>query len=249
MITDEIAAESENTKIILHHVDLSSFQSVREFCARVIETEPKIDILIHNAGFAAFLRRDISTDGIDYTMATNHYGPFLMTILLMDLMKKSAPSRIVNVGSKAHTLSFLDPEDPFSLNPVGCWPISFFNYSNSKMATLLTSSEMARQLHGTGVTVNTLHPGAIDTEIWRNYPFLLRIPIYLIRMFLKNLTEGIQTTLYVALSTNLANVSGAYFRNCNLGKPHKNAENVEWQKFMFDESVKIIKLANIDHFV
>jgi NAD(P)-dependent dehydrogenase (short-subunit alcohol dehydrogenase family) len=178
-------------------------------------------------------------------MTANHYGPFLMTVLLMDLLKQSAPSRIVNVGSKAHVLSFLDPEDPFSMNPVmHWWPLS--NYANSKMATLLTSVEMSRRLHGTGVTINTLHPGSVDSEIFRNWPSLVT---RLMRMFLKTLDEGIQTTLFVALSTSLKNVSGEYFRNCKLGKPHKSAQKMDWQKMMFEESVKIVGLTEKDPFV
>lgn len=148
LLLDEIAAESENFEVIVHYVDLSSFQSVRNFCAKVLETEKKIDVLIHNAGYGGVLWRQISTDGIEYTMATNHYGPFLMTNLLIDLLKKSS-ARIVVVSSKSHTRSSLDPANETSLNPVGHWfPLKI--YSNSKLSNVLFTFELSRRLEGTG---------------------------------------------------------------------------------------------------
>jgi NAD(P)-dependent dehydrogenase (short-subunit alcohol dehydrogenase family) len=245
---EEIATESENSKIILHHLDLSSFQSVREFCANVIETEPKIDILIHNAGYGGILSKAVSVDGIEYTMATNHYGPFLMTNLLIDLLKKSAPCRIVVVGSKAHTLSFLDPTIQDHLNPADFWfPLAL--YANSKLANLLFTFELARRLEGSGVTVNALHPGSIDSDIWRNYPFPLNLAIRILRIFLRTVEEGMQTTLFASLSTSLENVSGKYFRNCKLAKPNTNSQNTEWQRVLWEESVKIVQLIQTDSII
>jgi NAD(P)-dependent dehydrogenase (short-subunit alcohol dehydrogenase family) len=224
---------------------LSCFQSIREFCATIIATEPKIDILIHNAAYAGVLSKAVSADGIEYSMATNHYGPFLMTSLLVDLMKKSAPCRIVVVGSKAHTLSFFDPTNPNHLNPVSFW-LPFFLYPNTKLANLLFTFELARRLKGTGINVNALHPGSIDSGIWRNYLFPLNIATRFLRVFLKTLNEGIQTTIFVALSTSLDDVSGEYFRNCRPGKVHKDANNVEWQRILWEESVRIVKLTKND---
>lgn len=159
--TDEIAAESENSKVILQHLDLSSFQSVREFAKTIIETEPRIDILIHNAGYGGVLGRSVSVDGLEYTMATNHYGPFLLTYLLMDVLRKSTPCRIVVVSSKAHTIATFDPRKEKDLNPIGfLFPMGV--YSNSKVANLLFTFELARRLKGTGITANALHPGLIN---------------------------------------------------------------------------------------
>lgn len=167
LFPDEIAAESENNNVVLQQVDLSSFQSVREFCAAIIQTEEKIDVLIHNAGYAGIMSKAVSVDGIEYTMATNYYGPFLMTNLLSDLLKKSPSCRIVIVTSKAHTVAFLHPANRYHLNPVNFWP-PFYLYPNSKLASLLFTVELGRRLKGTGVTANALHPG----NFWISNKFL-----------------------------------------------------------------------------
>lgn len=141
-------------------MDLSSFESVREFAATVNKTESKIDVLVHNAGYTEFFKRAVSVDGVEYTMATNHYGPFLLSHLLIDLLKRSAPSRIVFVASKTHTLSFMNPLKSYHLNPVNFY-IPFLLYGNTKYANILTTFEMARRLKDFNVTVNCLHPGKI----------------------------------------------------------------------------------------
>lgn len=158
IISDEIIRESGNENIILHHVNLSSFNSVRELAAVINRTERKIDVLIHNAGYVNFFERAVSDDGIELTMATNHYGPFLLTHLLIDLLKKSAASRIVVVASKTHTLSFMNPLKSYHLNPVG-FRLPGLLYGNSKYANILMTFEMARRLKDCNVTVNCLHPG------------------------------------------------------------------------------------------
>lgn len=187
----------------------------------------------------------MSVDGIECTMATNHYGPFLLTILLIDLLRKSSQCRIVVVGSKAHTLSNLDPTKKTHLNPLNHWfPMQL--YFNSKFANLLFTFELARRLKGTGVTVNALHPGSIDTEIWRNYPFPFNLSILFLRLFLRTLEEGIQTTLHVALSTEVDGVTGEYFRNCQTAKAHNNTYKVEWQGALWKESIKIVRLNSND---
>lgn len=147
--------------MIVHNLNLASFKSIREFAAKIIETESRLDCLVHNAGYANYLKNAVSEDGIELTMATNHYGPFLLTHMLIDLMKKTAkeqPCRIVVVASKTHTLSFMDPTKEYDLNPIGHFPPSSI-YGNSKFANLLFTFELARRLEGENITVNCLHPG------------------------------------------------------------------------------------------
>ena len=101
-------------------LDLSSFQSIREFAEKIVKTESRLDVLIHNAGYAGMFKNFISDDGIELTMATNHYGPFLLTHLLIDLLLKSVPSRIVIVASEMYIFGHLNPESRSSLNPTRC---------------------------------------------------------------------------------------------------------------------------------
>lgn len=127
--------------------------------------EPQLDVLIHNAGYAQTFKKFRSEDDIEMTMATNHYGPFLLTHLLIDLLKKSAPSRIVIVASSFYRLASFNLDNP---NPVNTLP--GYLYCASKEANILFTREIARRLEGTGVTANCLHPGVLDTGIWRSVP-------------------------------------------------------------------------------
>ncbi|CAG9806477.1 unnamed protein product [Chironomus riparius] len=242
--SDWIIEETKNENCIVYPLDLSSFKSIREFAAHVNENEERLDILIHNAGYSNYFKRAVSTDGIEMTMATNHYGPFLLTHLLIDLMKKTAkknPVRIVVVASKTHTLSYMDPNNDFHLNPVGHFPPSDL-YGNSKFANILFTFECARRLKGSNITCNALHPGVVDTGIWRNMPFPANYLFSVVRVFLKTLEEGIQTILYVALSDEVNGITGRYFRNCRYGVPRSDVNNPDWQKALWDASRRIVKL-------
>ncbi|KAG5681294.1 hypothetical protein PVAND_010745 [Polypedilum vanderplanki] len=242
---DDIIAYSENHKVILQHLDLGSFESIRKFAARINESERKIDILIHNAGYCGRFKKSVTVEGIERTMAINVYGPFLLTHLLIDLLKKSAPSKIVIVTSKAHTVSYLNPNNPSLLNPVNCWlPTSL--YANSKFAQFLLSYEMARRLFGTGVTVNLLHPGTCDSPIWNNPPLVLKLNIYIMRKFMKTIEQGIQTILYVSLSKEVDGITGKYYRDCKPRKSGSKTYNINWQQTMWEASKKMCKITEKD---
>lgn len=230
---------------MLHQLDLSSFQSIRNFAAKVIETEPKIDVLIHNAGYCGAFKKAISEEGIEMTLAVNCYGPFLLTHLLIDLLKKSAPSRIVVVSSKAHSTVYFNPQVAFYLNPVNFWP-PLFLYATSKFISFLFTYELARRLKGSGVTANILHPGTCDTPIWMSAPFPFNIYISFTRLFMKTVQQGIQTILYVSLSKDLQSVNGKYFRDCKMRKSSKKTYNRDMQKVMWEESRKIVQITEND---
>lgn len=244
-LLDEIIVESENHKVVLHHVDLSSFTSIRQFATKIIETEPKIDILIHNAGYSGVFSKEQSVDNIEMTMAVNCYGPLLLTHMLIDLMKKSAPSKILIVSSKAHSLSLFNPRKPYHLNPINFW-LPLYLYSNSKFAQILVTYELAKRLNGSGVTANIVHPGTINSEIWERAPYPCKIYVSIARKFMKTVEQGIQTTLYAALSKNVEGVTGKYFRNCREGNSVRRTHDEELQKVMWEESKNIIKLTAND---
>uniref|UniRef100_A0A1Q3G5I9 Alcohol dehydrogenase-16 n=1 Tax=Plutella xylostella TaxID=51655 RepID=A0A1Q3G5I9_PLUXY len=209
-IKDEIIESTKNNKVFVKKLDLTSFASIREFAADVIKTEPRLDVLIHNAGYAETFLKGVTMDGLEMTMQTNHYGPFLLTHLLIDLLKKSAPSRIVVVASSLYRLASINLENP---NPLSSLPA--YVYYQSKEANILFTRELARRLEGTGVTANCLHPGLIDTGIWRSVPAPLSWGLSLInKMFFKTPEQGCQTTVMLAVDEKLENVTGKYFSDC-----------------------------------
>lgn len=238
---DEIVKESGNDAVFVKKLDLSSQGSVREFAADVVKTEDKLDVLIHNAGFAETFKKSKSVDGIEFTMATNHYGPFLLTHLLIDLLKKSAPARIVVVASELYRVASVDLNN---LNPVNSLP--GYLYYVSKAANVMFTRELARRLEGTNVTANCLHPGMIDSGIWRNVPFPMTIPMALIKAFFKNTTEGAQTNLYLACSAEVEGVSGKYYRDCKEAGLTNGISDMEKAKKLWEESAKLVKLTEKD---
>lgn len=137
---------------------MSSFKSIREFADDINGSEAKIDVLIHNAGYANTFEKNKSVEGIEYTMASNHYGPFLLTHLLIDLLKKSAPARIVIVASECYRFARVNMNN---LNPLDSMP--GYLYYVSKGVNIMFGLELAKRLKGTNVTVNLLHPGMIDS--------------------------------------------------------------------------------------
>ncbi|XP_062717296.1 retinol dehydrogenase 14 isoform X2 [Aedes albopictus] len=238
---DEIVKETGNNNVFLKKLDLSSQASIREFAADVLKSETKLDVLIHNAGFAETFKKSKSVDGIEFTMATNHYGPFLLTHLLIDLLKRSAPSRIVIVASELYRFASVDLNN---LNPVNSLP--GYLYYVSKCANIMFTRELARRLEGTNVTANCLHPGMIDSGIWRNVPFPLTIPMAAVKLFFKTNEEGAQTSLHLACSTEVEGVSGKYFRDCKEAGLTAGISDMEKAKKLWEESVKMVKLTDKD---
>jgi NAD(P)-dependent dehydrogenase (short-subunit alcohol dehydrogenase family) len=220
---------------------LSSQKSVREFAADILKTEKKIDILIHNAGYAETFIKNKSEDGIELTMATNHYGPFLLTHLLIDLLKKSAPCRIVIVASEYYRFTRINLDN---LNPLDNLPGRL--YYVSKTANIMFAIELAKRLKGSNITVNSLHPGIIDSGIWRNVPFPLTIGMAFLKTFFKTTVEGAQTSLYLACSEDVANVTGKYFYDCKEQGLASYITDPEAHRKLWDESVKIVKLTSAD---
>jgi retinol dehydrogenase 14 len=244
-IADEIVKKSGNENVLVMKLDLSSQQSVRDFASQILSNETRLDVLIHNAGYAGVFRKAKSIDGIELTMATNHYGPFLLTHLLIGLIKKSAPAKIVVVSSKYHHVSTLKPTRPEDLNPLDFW-LPGQLYNNSKFANILFAIELAKRLKRFNISVNSLHPGMTKSNIWRNYPLCLQFPLAIFLFFLKSTREGCQTTLFVTLSPELKGVTGRYFRNCRESRPNARVFNKQWQMIMWEESKKFCKLTKTD---
>ncbi|GMT23183.1 hypothetical protein PFISCL1PPCAC_14480, partial [Pristionchus fissidentatus] len=204
----------DSTRLIYIHCDLSNMESVRECAAEIAKLESRIDILVNNAGvwLGGYEKTE---DGHEMTWQSNHLGPFLLTELLLPLVEKSGKGRIVNVASLAHTsspplnLSTIDSEEGFGSASKA--------YAKSKLANIMHARELTRRLRARGnntVTVNSLHPGVITTEIARNMGVGMQIFMKLSKFWLKTAKDGAQTTLYLALSKEVENVSGGYFMDC-----------------------------------
>lgn len=240
---EEIIEETGNIDVHFRKLDLASFDSVKEFAANILASEKRLDILINNAGFLEGCD-EVAEDGMLAGMKINHFGPFLLTNLLLPLIKASTPSRIINVTSTAHFFGKIDLENLNSVKAINQSLASALVYSNTKLCNVLTTVELAKRLKGTGVTVNCLHPGLIITNIltdvkvlWINFASLIAYP------FTKTVWEGAQTHIYLAVSPEVANVSGEYFSDCHLDKPSKIAKNVELARKLWDVSEKIVGLS------
>ncbi|CAH0596412.1 unnamed protein product [Chrysodeixis includens] len=212
---NKIKKTNKDANLVFKPLDLASFKSVREFATDILKTESRLDVLINNAGTGT-LDNSLTEDNLPVEAQVNHFGPFLLTMLLLPLIKSSAPSRIVNVSSLMHRYGNVKNLDKQGTN--------FFDrrrvYSDSKLANVLFTRKLSEQLKGTGVTVNCLHPGAVSTDIFRNQPTIVKC---LLKMLFWTPAEGAQTTIYLSVAKELQEVSGKYFNNCTETTPAKNA--------------------------
>ena len=207
---DRITAETGNPSVSFLLADLSSQDEVRVLAESVNEQVPRLDVLVNNAG-AVFLSDRRSIDGIEMTFALNHLGYFLLTTLLLDLLKSSAPSRIVNVSSSAHfSVAGFRSED--LANPGN--KAGYRAYGRSKLCNILFTYELARRLEGSGVTVNALHPGLVRTRIARNNGLLGRVINLMIGVRGVSARKGAETLVYLAASDGAEGVSGKFFVDC-----------------------------------
>ncbi|XP_019610050.2 retinol dehydrogenase 14 [Rhinolophus sinicus] len=199
-------------ELVVKELDLASLRSVRAFCQEMLQEEPRLDVLINNAGIfqCPYMKTE---DGFEMQFGVNHLGHFLLTNLLLGLLKSSAPSRIVVVSSKLYKYGDINFED---LNSEQSYNKSFC-YSRSKLANILFTRELARRLEGTNVTVNVLHPGIVRTNLGRHIhiPLLVK-PLFNLMSwaFFKTPVEGAQTSIYLASSSEVEGVSGKYFGDC-----------------------------------
>ncbi|XP_057653422.1 retinol dehydrogenase 11-like isoform X1 [Diorhabda carinulata] len=237
---NKIIAETNNSNVVYKLVDLTSFDSVRKFAHDINANEDRLDILVNNAG-AGRLGNKTTVDGISITMQTNYFSHFLLTILLLDLMKKY-PSRIVNVSAIGAKLGRID----FAKLT------SFTNESNqyitSKLCQILFTIELANRLKNTNITAYSLHPGVIKTEIFRNMsPAIRWIILFLIDTFFKTATEGAQTQIYCAIENGLEKYSGQHFHDCKMVKRYKSADDPALAKKLWEESERICKVNGVSY--
>src|SRR5690242_15989433 len=206
---NEIITKSKNTAVDLLLADLSSQQSIRHLVEHFQQHYSHLHVLINNAG-AAFPRRRETVDGLEMTFAVNYLAPFLLTNLLLDVLKNSAPARIVNVSSDSHRSGSIKMDDLQGKKGYS----SLKTYGNSKLALVMFTYELARRLEGTGVTANCLHPGFTATHIAQGgtVPFIRPLIKFIFRFGISP-EEGAKTSIYLAASPDVEGVTGKYFAN------------------------------------
>lgn len=240
-VKTELTTETKNQNIVVRKLDLSSFASIRAFAKEINDTEQQLDVLLHNAGYASSFKKTVTEDGIEKTMATNHYGPFLLTHLLIDLFKKTPESRIVVVASSLYVLASVNLDN---LNPKDTIP--GYLYYVSKCANIMFTQELARRLEGTGVTANCLHPGIVNTGIWDSVPAPFSWALSLIRLCFKTPEQGCQTSVFCAVSEELNGQSGKYYSDNREAKLLKRIVDEKRNLRLWEESKKIVGLTEDD---
>lgn len=236
----EVIERSGSQNVYLRQLDLGSLKSIRKFAQDFIADETRLDILINNAGIMA-CPQNLTEDGFESQLGTNHLGHFLLTTLLLDLIKRSAPARIIVLSSLAHLYGKVNKSDLMFKDKYDPWTV----YCQSKLANVLFANELARRLKNDGVTVNSVHPGAINTELSRSledsYGKLARpYNKFIAPAFLKTPKQGAQTTLTVALDPDLEKVTGKYFDNSRPAKMNPLAADEELAKWLWVESEKLV---------
>jgi NAD(P)-dependent dehydrogenase (short-subunit alcohol dehydrogenase family) len=215
-VRDAIATATGNQDLHLIALDLADLASVRTGAQAFLDTGAPLHVLVNNAGLAG--KRGMTTSGFELAFGTNHVGPFLLTSLLLDRLRASAPARIVTVSSEGHYR--VDGIDYDGVRSPTRTRTAFHEYCVSKLANVLHSQELGRRLEGSGVTTYSLHPGTIASDVWREVPWPIR-PLMKLRM--RSPAEGAQTSVYCATSPEVAGETGLYYDDCRRKEPSRHA--------------------------
>ena len=241
-VIEEIRATGAKGKVDLFVADLSSMKDIRRVAGEFKAKHDRLDVLLNNAG-AINMDRETTVDGFERTFATNHLGYFLLTQELLDLLKKSAPSRIVNVASEAHRQapSGIDFDDlMYEKRGYG----GFAAYGASKLANILFTRELAKRLEGTNVTANSLHPGVIASGFGRNnkgvFGFIMR---NIASPFLGSEESGARTSVYLASSPDVEGKTGLYWKSSREARTTRAGQDDEAAKRLWKLSEELIEKA------
>ena len=205
----DIRAKSGNQAVDVFIADLSSRAEVRRLAAEVLGAYPRLDVLVNNVG-GFWAHRHVTADGLEHTFALNHLASFLLTNLLLDRLKASAPARVVTVSSGAQSMGRIDFDDLQGAHNYSGQTA----YNQSKLANVMFTYELARRLEGSGVTATVLHPGVTRTNFGaEDQARYFAMMSGLARRFMKSPAAGAATPIYLAASSEVAGVSGRYFAN------------------------------------
>jgi retinol dehydrogenase 14 len=234
----DVMARSGSREISHLLCDFSSQAAIRDLARDFLASQDRLHVLVNNAGGVNKKRR-LTVDGIEATFAVNHLGYFLLTNLLSDLLVRSAPARVVTVASVGHRRGTLDFDDLGYERGYGVMRA----YTRSKLANVLFAAELARRLEGTGVTSNSLHPGAVATNIWSGAPLWAKPLIQILyRPFFISAEKGAETIVQLAASPELEGITGKYFEEGKLVAPAPLAQDEALAKRLWDVSASLVGL-------
>jgi retinol dehydrogenase-14 len=233
-----LRAESPSCRVDSLLCDLGDQAAVRRLATDLLDTCDRIDVLVNNAG-SVFARRSVTGDGVESTFAVNHLAGFLLTHLLLDRIRESAPARIVFTSSEGHYSGTLDLDDlgfekGYSIMRA---------YSRSKLANVLTARALARRLEGSGVTVTSLHPGAIATNIWSRAPWFARPVLAVLKRRMESPEVGGSRLAYLAASPEVDGETGGYYDRNRLREPSDLARDDSLGERLYDQSARLVGLA------
>lgn len=239
---EEIRNRSGNSKIHLLIADLGNLSSIKPMVDQFSAKFSRLDVLINNAGVFT-QKRTTSTDGFEMIFAVAHLGHFYLTLLLLDMLKKSAPARIINVSSDIHrffTINFDDLmfEKKFASQKA---------YGSAKFANVLFTKDLAKKLHGSNITVNAFHPGHVKTNMTTsNDSKFVRFFTALSGPLYTPVEKAAQTGVYLATSPEVADISGEYFKKSALAKSHKMTQDEKYQSKLWEMSQSMLKTCGIE---
>jgi len=231
---EEIIQATDNQDIELLICDLASLKDVKRFAEEFLQTHTNLHVLINNAGVFN-MKRTTTQDGYESTFAVNYLAHYCLTELLLPLLKKSSPSRIINLSSNIHRSFKIKMKDPFLENGY----LGPQAYSNSKTAMVLFTNKLVRELEGTEVTVNSVNPGHVKTQMttvglskwFRKFADL--IPT-------RSIEKSAETSVYVASSNDLEEITGKYFTDCKESKTAKMTKNIHNQDLLWELSKRLV---------
>jgi NAD(P)-dependent dehydrogenase (short-subunit alcohol dehydrogenase family) len=216
-------AAGESVEVQVLSADLALQSSVRELAQQALSRLPRIDVLINNAG-AMFTERQLTAEGFEQTWALNHLAPFLLTSLLTDRLKQSAPARVITTSSDAHKGSRIPFDDLGAERSYG--KLGFERYGQTKLANILFTAELAKRLQGTGVSAYCFHPGLVASGFNRNNGALMGLAMVAIKPFSRSTERGARTLVWLADMPGIEG-DGGYFVDEKLGRPTRAAQDME----------------------
>jgi NAD(P)-dependent dehydrogenase (short-subunit alcohol dehydrogenase family) len=238
-VRDAIIAETQNSNIEIMQLDLASQADIRRFADEFTAKYTTLDVLINNAGVFS-LKRFETEDGLEKTIGINYFGHYLLTTLLLPVIKKAEEARIINVSSDSYKQAMFNPDD---LQTKVKYKTGMEAYSLSKLAIVLYTQELAEQMQGSGITVNAVHPGHVATGIWNMWEqpkWYQTLLIKVLNLFMITPEKGALTSIYVACSDEVDGITGKYFSKQKAVAVKSKYNTVQIQKQLWTITQELI---------